>query len=82
MSGTTITVAPANGLLVPPNSTYAATNATDLAEAISALSGVYVAGRKTSTDGSHGLPAPTGTGLEFVFTAAGLDDIRYDGVSQ
>lgn len=41
-----------------------------------------VAGRNVSTDGSHGLPAPIGSGLEFVFTASGLDDIRYDGVSQ
>lgn len=35
--------------------------------------------RAVSTDGSYGLPAPTGVGLEFVWTAGVLDDIRYDG---
>lgn len=37
--------------------------------------------RPTSTDGTGGLAAPTGVGLELVITAAGLDDIRYGGVS-
>lgn len=37
--------------------------------------------RITSTDGSGGLPAPTGVGVELVFVADALDDIRIDGVS-
>lgn len=39
------------------------------------------AGRACSTDGTDSLPTPAGTGLEFVITAAGLDDIRFNGVS-
>lgn len=38
-------------------------------------------GRPTSTDGTNGLPAPTGVGLEFVITATGLQDIRFNGTS-
>lgn len=34
-----------------------------------------------STDGSFGLPAPTGVGGEFVITANALEDIMYDGVA-
>lgn len=40
-----------------------------------------VAGRACSTDGTDGLPVPTGVGMEFVITATGLDDIRYNGTS-
>lgn len=54
----------------------------EVVDEFEAQAGSYVAGKKVSTDGSHGLPTPSGSGLEFVFTAAGLDDIRYDGVSQ
>lgn len=46
-----------------------------------ALNAKYVAGRACSTDGTDSLPTPTGVGLEFVITAGGLDDIRYDGTS-
>ena len=43
-------------------------------------------GRLTSTDGTvltglGELPEPTGVGVELVFTADGLDDIRINGVS-
>lgn len=38
-------------------------------------------GKARSTDGTEGLPTPTGVGLEFIITATGLDDIRFDGVS-
>lgn len=38
-------------------------------------------GGPVSTDGSYGLPAPSGSGLEFVITATGLQDIRMNGVS-
>jgi hypothetical protein len=38
-------------------------------------------GRPTSTDGTNSLPVPTGVGLEFVITAAGLQDIRFNGTS-
>lgn len=34
-----------------------------------------------STDGSYDLPAPTGSGFEFVIDVDGLQDIRMDGVS-
>lgn len=37
--------------------------------------------RPTSTDGTNSLPAPTGVGLEFVITATGLQDIRFNGSS-
>lgn len=39
------------------------------------------AGRACSTDGTNGLPEPSGSGMEFVINADGLDDIRYNGVS-
>lgn len=39
----------------------------------------FVAGRSCSTDGSFGLPEPTGKGLEFVISATGLDEIRVNG---
>jgi hypothetical protein len=38
-------------------------------------------GHPVSTDGTDGLPTPNGVGLEFVISAAGLDDIRFEGVS-
>lgn len=38
-------------------------------------------GHPVSTDGTNGLPAPSGVGLEFVITATGLDDIRFNGTS-
>jgi hypothetical protein len=38
-------------------------------------------GRPCTTDGTNSLPAPTGVGLEFVITASGLQDIRFNGVS-
>jgi hypothetical protein len=34
-----------------------------------------------STDGSQGLPAPTGVGFEVLINADGLDDFRLNGVS-
>jgi hypothetical protein len=52
--------------------------AEDLADA-PALRAAF--GRPTSTDGTNGLPAPAGVGLEFVITATGLDDIRFNGSS-
>lgn len=39
------------------------------------------AGVPRSVDGTHDLPVPTGTGLEFIIGADGLDDIRFNGVS-
>lgn len=45
------------------------------------LTATFVAGQAVSTDDTNDLPTPTGVGLEFVITAAGLDDIRFDGVS-
>jgi hypothetical protein len=64
--------------------------ATDLADEVAAriaadadlqtqINAIDAAERAVSTDGSYGLPAPTGNGLEFVWTAGVLDDIRYDG---
>jgi hypothetical protein len=46
-----------------------------------ALKSAYVAGRACSTDGTNSLPTPTGVGMEFVITAAGLQDIRFNGAS-
>jgi hypothetical protein len=40
----------------------------------------YVA-RAVSTDGTDGLPTPTGVGFEAVITAAGLADFTYNGTS-
>jgi hypothetical protein len=40
-----------------------------------------IQGQACSTDGTNSLPTPTGTGLEFVITATGLDDIRFNGTS-
>lgn len=37
--------------------------------------------KAVSTDASFGLPAPTGTGFEFVITANSLEDIQFDGVN-
>lgn len=45
------------------------------------LAGSFIAGQVVSTDGTDGLPEPTGVGMEFVRNAGGLDDIRFDGVS-
>ena len=38
-------------------------------------------GHPVSTDGTNSLPAPNGVGLEFVITATGLQDIRFNGTS-
>jgi hypothetical protein len=38
-------------------------------------------GRPTTATSFGGLPAPTGSGLEFVISASGLDDIRFNGTS-
>lgn len=46
---------------------------------LTAQSAAYA--RITSTDGSAGLAAPTGEGVELVFVAGALDDIRINGVS-
>lgn len=43
------------------------------------IDAIGAAEKAVSTDGSFGLPLPTGVGLEFVWTANVLDDIRYDG---
>lgn len=52
------------------------------ATALALLQAEVTAGaHAVSTDGTDSLPAPAGTGLEFVITAAGLDDIRYNGTS-
>jgi len=67
-----------------------AINAADIADEIAAriaadedlqtqINAIDNAERAVSTDASYGLPAPTGVGLEFVWTAGVLDDIRYDG---
>lgn len=67
------------------NDTVIASRINDPASATStALKASY--GRLTSTDGTvltglGPLPAPTGVGVELVFTAAGLYDIRINGVS-
>lgn len=43
-------------------------------------------GNARSTDGTYGLPTPTGVGLELIINTVngtpGLQDIRFNGVSQ
>ena len=83
----TLAATPTGNVLVSNGSSVQQLNLPPLSQAainaqVAAQMNNYVAGRKVSTDGSHGLSAPTGSGLEFVFDATGLADIRYDGVSQ
>lgn len=49
----------------------------DLPYAIDA--GVVTQGQFVSTDGSYGLPVPTGVGGEFIITNDVLEDITFDG---
>lgn len=63
------------------NRANADTTLTAVATAAQATANAAVKGKACALDGTDGLPAPTGSGLEFVIGTDGLDDIRYNGTS-
>lgn len=57
-------------------------NTADTAKPVSAAQqATFVSGRACTVTAFGGLPAPSGAGLEFVISASGLDDIRFNGTS-
>lgn len=73
-------IPPASATPLGTSQATAAANAA-AASAAAAAASAASAGKPVSTDGSFGLPVPTGVGFEFVIIANALDDIRMNGVS-